>query len=58
MPEWQMEMERMSGKKFVYRITDQDCRNMWESNYKDALKTQKSLYAEGAEMVEIVKEYL
>jgi len=48
----------MFGKKFVYRITNQDYQNAWESNYKDALKTQKRLYAEGAERVEIVKEYL
>jgi hypothetical protein len=42
----------------VYRLTDQDYNNKWESNYRDALKTQKKMYADGAERVEIAKEYL
>ena len=53
-----MEMRKMTEKKFVYRITDQDYHNTWESNYKDALKTQKQMYADGAERVEIAKKYL
>ncbi|MGB3988169.1 MAG: hypothetical protein WBK67_00530 [Minisyncoccales bacterium] len=48
----------MARKKFVYRLTDQDYNNQWANNYRDALKVQKQMYADGAERVSIAKEYL
>ena len=48
----------MQKHNFVYRLTDQDYHNQWASNYRDALKLQKELYADGAERVQICKEYL
>jgi hypothetical protein len=48
----------MTHNNFVYRITDQDYHNQWAPNYQDALKLQKEMYADGAERVQICKEYL
>ena len=47
-----------SKNNFVYRITDQDYHNQCAPNYRDALKLQKEMYADGAERVGIAKEYL
>ena len=48
----------MVKQNFVYRVTDQDYNNQWTPNYRAAQKVQKQMYKDGAERVQITKEYL
>ena len=48
----------MPKVNYVYRITDECYDSIWTSNYRDAVKEQKNMYALGAERVQIAKEYL
>jgi hypothetical protein len=45
-------------KPFTYRISSDNAMPQWRSTWREALKLQRVLYKEGAERVEIAKEYL
>jgi hypothetical protein len=45
-------------KPYTYRITSDDAAPQWRLTYRDATKLQREMYKEGAERVEIAKEYL